>query len=109
MVVEEEGQSRCLWKLAKVDRLITGRHGRIRGAIIHIPSNKGIKTLQHPLQRLYQLELTQKHTQEESTEHSSRAQEESPPDTPNVNAISDDKQDDSSSTTDSRNTRTRPS
>ena len=114
VVVEEEGQSRYHWKLANVDRLITGRDGRIRGAVLHFPSNKGLKTLQRPLQRLFPLEVTSssKHTegsQEEFTEHSSCAQEGSPPYTLDMNTISVNSQDDSSVTTDFHRTRTRPS
>ena len=101
VVVEGEGQSRCLWRLARIDSLITGKDGRVRGAVLHIPSNKGIKTLQRPLQHLYPLEVTSK-----STEHS---QEGSPADTPSVDTVRNDSPNDTAGTTDSENSRTRPS
>ena len=101
VVVEEEGQSRCFWRLARINSLITGKDGRVRGAVLHVPSNKGIKTLQRPLQHFYPLEVPSKFT-----EHS---QEGSPADTPSVDTIRNDSQNDTAGTTDSENSQMRPS
>ena len=99
VVVEEEGQSRCLWRLARIDSLITGKDGRVRGTVLHVLSNKGNKTLQRPLQHLYPLEVTSK-----STEHSQGG---SPADTPSVDTVRNDSPNDTAGTTDSENSRTR--
>ena len=57
VLVEEEDKPRGLWKLARVTSLITGKDGRPRGAVLHVPSSGSNGTLQRPLQRLYPLEL----------------------------------------------------
>ena len=56
VLVEDEDKPHCLWKLAKVTYLITGRDGYTRGGILCIPSTR--TTLQQPLQHLYPLEMT---------------------------------------------------
>ena len=55
VLVEDEDKPRCLWRLAKVTELITGRDGYTRGAILHVPATK--TTLQRPLQHLFPLEM----------------------------------------------------
>ena len=92
-IVEEEGQSRCLWRLARINSLITGKDGHVRGAVLHVPSDKGIKTLQRPLQHLYPLEVTSK-----PVEHS---QEQSPTDAPSVDTAEKDSPDHAANTTES--------
>ena len=64
-----------------------------RGAVLHVPSDKGIKTLQRPLQHLYPLEVTSK-----PVEHS---QEQSPTDAPSVDTAEKDSPDHAANTTES--------
>lgn len=60
VVVHEEGCPRGFWKVAKVERLITGRDGLVRGAVLKLPSkNHRNVTLQRPLQLLYPLGVAQ--------------------------------------------------
>ena len=90
VLVEDEQEPRCLWKLAKVRHLIVGRDGHPRGAVLHVPSSGGNGTLQRPLQRLYPLEITacstpvspDQHSQESpvsSTDNEVRLEDEVPP------------------------------
>ena len=45
--------------LARIEELIVGRDGRTRGAVLRVASTSGRATvLQHPLQRLYPLEIS---------------------------------------------------
>lgn len=58
VVVHDEDLPRGLWKLARVEGLVTGADGMIRGATIRVKS-KGRKssTMRRPVQRLYPLEI----------------------------------------------------
>ena len=59
MLLHDEGP-RGFWKLAKIERLTTGKDGRVRGAVLRVLSKDGQATLlQRPLQLLYPLEVTQ--------------------------------------------------
>ena len=49
VVVHDESQSRALWRLGKVERLINGADGNVRG--------KQPMTLRRPMQLLYPLEV----------------------------------------------------
>ena len=57
-VVHDEDLPRGLWKLARVEGLVTGTDGLVRGATIRVKSrgNKS-STLRRPLQCLYPLEI----------------------------------------------------
>jgi hypothetical protein len=57
VLVGEEGKPRGLWKLARVSKLITGRDGHPRGAVLHVPSGGNDGVLQRPIQHLYPLEV----------------------------------------------------
>jgi len=49
---------RGLWKLAKIERLLKGADGQVRGAVIRVASSKSSsKTLRRPLSCLYPLEI----------------------------------------------------
>ena len=52
-----DDKPRGFWKLAKVQELITGRDGWVRGAIVKVHSGKNSAILRRPLQRLYPLEI----------------------------------------------------
>ena len=58
VVVQTEGQPRGFWKLAKVERMITGQDGVTRGAVIRVAGKgKQLKTLSRPVQHLFPLEI----------------------------------------------------
>ena len=60
VVVHDEDNSRGFWKFAKVEKLLTGRDGLVREAILRVSSRNGRATiLQRPLQLLYPLEVSQ--------------------------------------------------
>ena len=63
VVLMHDDSPRGFWNLAKVEKLITGRDGHVRGAVIRVPTNNGQTTLlQRPLQLLYPLEMTRQPT-----------------------------------------------
>ena len=58
VVVHSDNQPRGFWKLARVERTITGRDGEIRGVAVRIANSQGQPTtLQRPIQCLYLLEI----------------------------------------------------
>lgn len=58
VVVRDDSKRRGFWKLAKVERTITGRDGKVRGALIRVHGKgKRMIKLQRPLQHLYPLEI----------------------------------------------------
>ena len=58
VVLVQEDKPRAFWKLAQVKELISGRDGKVRGAILAVSSEKGRTTiLQRPIQLLYPLEI----------------------------------------------------
>ena len=57
VVLLQEDKPRAFWRLARVKQLITGRDGRVRVAILAVPSGDGqTSTFQRPIQLLYPLE-----------------------------------------------------
>ena len=57
VVLLHEAKPRAFWRLARVKQLITGRDGRVRAAILAVPSGNGqTSTFQRPIQLLYPLE-----------------------------------------------------
>jgi len=58
VMLHGEGRPRGFWKLAKVENLMIGSDGRIRGATVRVSSKDGTTTtLQRPLSLLYPLEI----------------------------------------------------
>ena len=58
VVVHDEALPRGLWRLARVQELITGQDGQVRGAVLRVISRNGELTiLRRPLQLLYPLEV----------------------------------------------------
>ncbi len=81
VLVEDEDKPRSLWKFARVSRLIIGRDGRPRGAVLHVPSSgNNNNTLQRPLQRLYPIEVAELpgSSGEDSAPHSPEIAQETP-------------------------------
>ena len=68
-IVHEDGLHRGLWKLGRVERLIKGKDGLVRGAVVKstTPKKRNPIRLRRPLQRLHPLELGA-HSQGDSTE-----------------------------------------
>ena len=58
IVLLQEDKPCAFWRWARVKQLITGRDGRVRAAILTVPSGDGqTSTFQRPIQRLYPLEM----------------------------------------------------
>ena len=57
MIIYEDGLQRGLCKLGRVERLIPGKDGIVRGAVVKSTTKKGRSTmLRRPLQKLYPVE-----------------------------------------------------
>jgi len=57
VVLKEDCTARCLWKLAKIIELITGRDGRVRAAKVQLLSKDKVTTVRRPVQHLVLLEV----------------------------------------------------
>ena len=58
VTVYDEGHPRGLWRLGKVESLVRGSDGVVRGVHVRVTSKQGyIKTLRRPLQHIYPLEI----------------------------------------------------
>jgi len=59
VVLYDDSSRRGFWKLAKVEMLIRGADGQVRGAVVRIPSREGTTTtLRHPVNQFYLLEIS---------------------------------------------------
>ena len=72
VVVHDENLPRGFWKLGRINEVIPGRDGEVRGAVVRLSSGRGI--LRRPSQLLYPLEVrsgdntaTSEDTREDST------------------------------------------
>ena len=52
-----EKHPRAFWKFGRVENLIKGQDGNVRGAGIRVHSNTGSRILKRPSQMLYPLEI----------------------------------------------------
>ena len=58
VLVHDQDRPRGFWKIAQVEKLITGKDGLVRGATLRLPTKDGQQTtLQRPLQLIYPLEI----------------------------------------------------
>ena len=58
VVVHDESLPRGLWKITRVESVISGRDGKVRGATIRLPTkNRQPNLLRRPLRLLYPLEV----------------------------------------------------
>jgi len=58
VIVHDENQPRGKWRIGKVESLVTGSDGCVRGAVVRVKSKRGrTSTLRRPVQRLYPLEV----------------------------------------------------
>ena len=57
MIIHEDGLQRGLWKFGRVDKLISGKDGIVRGAVVRSTTKQRRSTmLRRPLQKLYPVE-----------------------------------------------------
>ena len=58
VVIHDESRPRGLWRLGKIERLISGSDGHTRGAMVKVFSRKGRSTtINRPVPKLYPLEI----------------------------------------------------
>ena len=72
VVIQEDGVKRNKWKVGKVEGLVTGRDGVVRGAILRTSSDGVIGHISRPLQKICPIEIndsidTQLHEKKPST------------------------------------------
>ena len=80
VLVHDDSRPRGFWKLALVEKLVTGRDGLTRGAVLRVSSTgERASTLQRPLQRLYPLELSSTTADVGITDLSQRSPQEDEP------------------------------
>ena len=60
-VIHEENVRRVKWKLGRIEKLIEGKDGAIRGAVVRKLTDKGGKCteIRRPIQKLYPVELSE--------------------------------------------------
>lgn len=67
VTIYDEGHPRGLWRLGKVESLVRGADGVVRGVHVRVMSRKGHpKTLRRPLQHIYPLEVRCEPTDDET-------------------------------------------
>ena len=57
VIVHDDKHPRGLWKLGRIEKLLPGADGNVRGAFIRVRSKGRSSILKRPLQRLYPLEV----------------------------------------------------
>ena len=57
VIVQAESEPRGVWKLGKVESLITGADGNVRGAVVRVANKDSHSFLRRPVQALYPLEV----------------------------------------------------
>ena len=59
VVIHSDDQPRAMWKLGKVEELLTGADGEHRAAVLRVAGQgRSFKRLRRPVQRLYPLEMS---------------------------------------------------
>jgi len=64
VLLHDERNLRGFWKLARIEELLKGPDGHVRGAVIRVPSRSSSTILRRPLSRLYPLEIECRPTEE---------------------------------------------
>ena len=72
VIVHDENVPRGLWKLGRVEKLITGTDGYVQGAVVKVTSKGHSTAIRRPVQRLYPLELRSKDVADPTTESQAR-------------------------------------
>ena len=58
VIIHEENRPRGLWKLGKVEELLKGNDGHVRGAVVRVASKEmSFTVLRRPVQHLYPVEF----------------------------------------------------
>ena len=58
MTVYDEAHPRGMWRLGRIEDLIEGADGRVRGVLVRVASKKGCsKLFRRPIQHIYPLEV----------------------------------------------------
>ena len=57
VILKDDQTKRQFWKVCKVEELIKGADAKVRAAKVQVPSSKGKKILQRPLQHLIPIEV----------------------------------------------------
>ena len=57
VIVHDDKHPRGLWKLGRIEKLLPGADGNVRGTFIRVQSKGRSSVLKRPLQRLYPLEV----------------------------------------------------
>ena len=71
VLVEGEGLKRNKWKMGKIEEIVVGEDGVVRGASVRTSFNDKIGNIQRPLQKLYPLELGSRGNEEKETGNAS--------------------------------------
>ena len=75
VIVHDEDQPRGKWRIGKVETLVTGSDGHVRGAVVRVKTKAGRLTrLRRPVQRLYPLEVRCRNEEPETTISPRRAE-----------------------------------
>lgn len=57
VLIHDSDQPRSFWRMGRVERLIVGQDGKVRGAALRVANNGKCSTLHRALQQLYPLEV----------------------------------------------------
>ena len=57
VLVQEDHVKRNKWKLGRIEEIIRGEDGIVRGAVVRTSNNGNVRRIRRPLQKLYPLEL----------------------------------------------------
>ena len=70
VVINDNDQPRGFWRLGRVQELLVGRDGKVRGAMLRVASKGRTSNLRRPLQLLYPLETeAARDPSKEATDH----------------------------------------
>ena len=64
VVIHEDDKPRGLWRLGRITKLITGKDGHVRAAVLRVSKDC---SLQRPIQKLFPLEIAQQRAPETTT------------------------------------------
>lgn len=79
VIVHDEGRSRGLWRVGRIECLIQGKDSQVRGAKVRVAeTGKRPTTLRRPLQKLYPLEIGGVHIQARNQEDDTEQETDAP-------------------------------
>ena len=59
VIIHDDDQARCMWKLGRVEKLLVGADDEIRAAVLKVAGHgRAANHLQRPVQKLYPLEMS---------------------------------------------------